>query len=202
MPGPLEGPLGPLPNMFWDPVRAKYFPNPRQSTAVPNQPRQERPNMRPPSPTRNSKTIMTHMKEMSLNEDPESSSAAADSGSSTANTCRRRKFNGFRRLDGSGAGVLKSTLSASTHQDRMRGSVHQMSGLSKISSDRQIRRESLDQPRAPKYGRRGGFGASYRKTHCESCMLRSYWQSLMIPGRLAMHRLPSDVRFRTNGVPV
>jgi hypothetical protein len=202
MPGPLEGPLGSLPNMFWDPVRAKYFPNPRQSTAVPNQPRQERPNMRPPSPTRNSKTIMTHVKEMSLNEDSESSSAAADSGSSTVNTCRRRKFNVFRRLDGSGAGILRPSLTASTHQDRMRGLVHQMFGFNEISSDRQIRRESLDQPRASKHRRRGGCGASYRKTHCESCMLRSHWQSLMIPGRLAMYRLPSDVRFRTNGMSV
>ena len=125
MPGPLDGPLGPLPNMFWDPVRAKYFPNPRQSTAVPNQPRQERPNMRPPSPTRDSKTIMTHVKEVSLKEDPESSSAAADPASSTANTCRRRKLNPFRRLDGSG-GMPRSALTASTHQNRMRGLVYKV----------------------------------------------------------------------------
>jgi hypothetical protein len=202
MPGPLDGPLGSLPNMFWDPVRAKYFPNPRQSTAVPNQPRQERPNMRPPSPTRKSKTIMTHVKEMSLTRDPETSSAAADPDSSTDNACRRRKFNVFRRLDGSGAGVLRPSLTASTHQDRMRGLVHQTFGFNKISSDRQIGRESLDQPRASKHRRRGGGGASYSKTHCESCMLRSHWQSLMTSDRMGRDRLPSNVRFQTDGMSV
>jgi hypothetical protein len=125
MPGPLDGPLGPLPNMFWDPVRAKYFPNPRQSTAVPNQPRPERPNMRPPSPTRNSKTIMTHVKEMSFNENPNSSSGPADPNTSMVNAGPRRNFFTLRRLDGSG-GVPRSPLTPSTYQSRMRGLVHQI----------------------------------------------------------------------------
>jgi hypothetical protein len=117
MPGPLDGPLGPLPNMFWDPVRAKYFPNPRQSTAVPNQPRLERPSKRPPSP---SKKIDTGIQSMKLNANGRDGQPVQ--GSSMANE-PRRNFNAYRRLGGIGRVTLGSPLVASHYEDRMRGYV-------------------------------------------------------------------------------
>jgi len=114
MPGPLDGPLGPLPNMFWDPVRAKYFPNPRQSTAVPNQPRQERPSKRPPSPSRKNDTAGIKTMKTANGRDDQ-----PVQGSSMANG-PRQKFNAYRRLGGIGRVTFGSPLVASHHEDRMR----------------------------------------------------------------------------------
>jgi hypothetical protein len=71
-----------------------------------------------------------------------------------------------------------------------------------LASDRQIRGESLDQPRAPKYRRLGGFRKSYHHDNCKFLIRESHFQSLITPDRLARHRLPSDLRFRVNGVSV
>ena len=117
MPGAMDGPLGPLPNMFWDPVRAKYFPNPRQSTAVPNQPRQEQPSKRPPSPSKKVDTgkISTKLDTSGRDRQPVQGSSMAKGP--------RQKFNAFRRLGGIGRVTLGSPLLASHHADRMRGYV-------------------------------------------------------------------------------
>lgn len=114
MPGPLDGPLGTLPNMFWDPVRAKYFPNPRQSTAVPNQPRQERPDIRPPSPSKQLKRVIKGPRSDTVISDKQTKQ-----GPSMDNRARQ-KFNAYRRLGGNGGGLRLST-SAPQHGDQMRG---------------------------------------------------------------------------------
>ena len=143
MPGATDGPLGPLPNMFWDPVRAKYFPNPRQSTAVPNQPRQEQPSKRPPSP---SKKVETG--ERSTKLDASGRDGQPAQGSSMAKG-PRQKLNAFRRLGGIGRVTLGSPLLASNHDDRMRGYVFNL-GVEEIEieADSQNRSGPLDQPQA------------------------------------------------------
>jgi len=151
MPGALEGPLGPLPNMFWDPVRAKYFPNPRQSTAVPNQPRQERPDTRPPSPTRPAKNSKNSSREcVERGKDPGSSKAEQGSGSGTANAPARRKLNAFRGLGGRMTGNLATNMDLTNRQDRMRGYVF-LQPREITSPDGQSRVGVLEQPQAPRY---------------------------------------------------
>jgi len=44
-----DGPFGELRGMFWDPIRGRYFPNPRPTAATPN-PNPNPTSARPPSP--------------------------------------------------------------------------------------------------------------------------------------------------------
>lgn len=116
MPGVLEGPLGPLRNMFWDPVRAKYFPNPRQSTAVPNQPRQEAPSTKPPSPTRRRRVIPSA--DMPIATGGQNAQAGPGPSSSEHS---RQKVSAYRRVRGVGTGFRSPAVSGLDQKARIQG---------------------------------------------------------------------------------